>query len=439
MIKLNCGCGGNIKPKDEGWVNIDYYKGKGVDRIIDLEKENLDYDENSVDHVLLQDSLEHLSKQRQQRFLENVYKVLKPGGDVYIQLPHLKVLAQRYLGIIDNHINIEQFASFVYGGQDYLGNFHKWGYDEESLTKTLISVGFVVRFCHSDGGSNLLCGCEKSPTMIHLEIHGGLGDAAQTYLANPVHEMDFACGGNYPTSDAIFSLWFRRLIHLHELYPNIEFGIVNNCHNKVAGELFKYHPAISWIAEEIPDGSKLIQDVYFDLYNTFRIDEPIIYLSDEEKEIANKLIDKPYIAIHLDAGAKERAVYNNYSQLFTLVNKIINKGYYVYLFGNNKYIPFNNTRILDFSKKVSPRLSCFLVMNSKGFIGNHSAMCMVAWYNKVKSAILVPTVHDTGMKFSEFMQYEDNRTTWGFRQSFCKAWIIDHDNDISDEIVEWVC
>ncbi len=163
-VKLNIGCGGKIM---SGFVNIDCRKLPGVDKTIDLEKENLPYEDNSVIEIWLQDFLEHLSKFRQRSFLEEIYRILSLKGKVFIQLPDLEVIAKRYCGLINNppmqhSIDAEAMASLLYGGQDYETNFHKWGYDQSSLRKILEEIGFRVLDCHSDGGSNLLCWAEKS-------------------------------------------------------------------------------------------------------------------------------------------------------------------------------------------------------------------------------------------------------------------------------------
>ena len=216
MLKLNCGCGGNIKPKDEGWVNIDVVKCPGVDRIINLEKTDLDYPDNSVDHILLQDFLEHLGKHRQQSFLENVYRVLKPGGDIYIQLPDLETLAKRYLNVLENPtemqhpLTAEQFAASLYGGQEYEGNYHKWGYDAKYMTKRLADIGFLVEYAHGDGGQNLLCGAHKLPKELYLVAGGGIGDIIQNMLSNPTDRDKFK-PEEYPCTDPVFAIWFRRL------------------------------------------------------------------------------------------------------------------------------------------------------------------------------------------------------------------------------------
>lgn len=82
MKKLNLGCGKNIK---EGYINIDLYKGDGVDIILNLEEARLPFPENSVDEIYISHALEHISN-RYNLILE-CHRVLKPRGKLIIYLP----------------------------------------------------------------------------------------------------------------------------------------------------------------------------------------------------------------------------------------------------------------------------------------------------------------------------------------------------------------
>lgn len=162
-MKLNLGCGEKILA---GFVNIDCRKLPRVDVVLDLEKENLPYEDGSVDEVSLEDFLEHLSEARQRPFLVEVHRVLKPGGKVFIKLPDLERIAKRYCGLThgtspQHEGDAEIMAATLYGGQNYDHNFHKWGYDWHSLKRILEETNFRVIDCNSDGESNLLCWAEK--------------------------------------------------------------------------------------------------------------------------------------------------------------------------------------------------------------------------------------------------------------------------------------
>lgn len=57
--KLNLGCGEDIK---EGYLNIDFIKGKGVDKVYDLNKLPLPFEDNTFEEILMLNILEHVSE-----------------------------------------------------------------------------------------------------------------------------------------------------------------------------------------------------------------------------------------------------------------------------------------------------------------------------------------------------------------------------------------
>jgi len=57
-MKLNLGCGYTIL---DGWVNLDYLDGQGVDVVHDLEKFPYPFKDNTFDKVLASHIIEHVS------------------------------------------------------------------------------------------------------------------------------------------------------------------------------------------------------------------------------------------------------------------------------------------------------------------------------------------------------------------------------------------
>jgi len=82
MIKLNLGCGRDIK---EEYINIDFKSAKGVNMILDLNKNVLPFEDNSVDEILCSHVLEHLVDPYS--FMEECHRVLKEGGIICVKLP----------------------------------------------------------------------------------------------------------------------------------------------------------------------------------------------------------------------------------------------------------------------------------------------------------------------------------------------------------------
>ena len=82
MKKLNLGCGTDIR-KD--YINVDCVGLAGVDIVHDLTSLPLPFDNETFDEVLCQDVLEHFAYVP---VLKDIHRILKPGGKLYIQVPH---------------------------------------------------------------------------------------------------------------------------------------------------------------------------------------------------------------------------------------------------------------------------------------------------------------------------------------------------------------
>lgn len=472
MLKLNLGSGGQLKPTDEGWVNIDARELPGVQQVIDLEVNDLPYQPSSVDHIQMQDFLEHLGKHRQRPFLEDVYNVLKPLGTVFIQIPHLGVLAKRYCDVLEKPTELQhpidgnQLAAALYGGQDYEYNTHKWGYDEASLIEMLESIGFAMRHVNSDGGQNLLCTAIKPPKKVYLAIGGGLGDAMQVYLAQPISIRDdgYLLGSVTASSDPTTSTWFRRLASLESKggakAPKVV--LVIESHNPHTKDLFEYDPNIdeviskpwpeptSWAEsekrwEQISDGATNLHEVYFPEF--YEPDESGIYMPPEERKIVDRIVNNGrYIVIHPYAGSRERVCYPmaKYRQVIDML--IDDLGYNVVVVGASykqfnvdgdgddfmESFPYKRDKLAVLVNKVSVRVSFSLALACSGFIGTHSAMILASWMNGIRSVCIVPPVHDDGTPWETFFASK-NPTTWGADKEFNKTIIVRDPDDVSTE------
>lgn len=81
-MKLNLGCGSTKYP---GFKNIDILKNDNVDIVLDLNKQRWPFADEEVEEILAEDVLEHL--QDTPSFMEEVWRVLQPGGLITIQVP----------------------------------------------------------------------------------------------------------------------------------------------------------------------------------------------------------------------------------------------------------------------------------------------------------------------------------------------------------------
>lgn len=84
MLKIELGCGNNKRIKDS--IGIDLMEFPGVDYVCDLNKGMTFLDSNSVDEIYSHHFLEHLDDLP--TFMEEVHRVLKPGGLFKGEVPH---------------------------------------------------------------------------------------------------------------------------------------------------------------------------------------------------------------------------------------------------------------------------------------------------------------------------------------------------------------
>jgi len=150
-IWINCGSGNNPLPKP--WHNIDkyYYPGHEEMNRADGNPEDFDWEkgdftdlskweDNLVDKVNICHALEHVSWEDAQKTLREIYRVLKIGGDVEVEVPDIDFIFMNWLqgGQIADMLNL------VYGGMDnnvYWGG-HFCGFNRELLKIQMRDVGF---------------------------------------------------------------------------------------------------------------------------------------------------------------------------------------------------------------------------------------------------------------------------------------------------------
>lgn len=126
-LLLNLGCGKDVR---EGFVNIDLFSDDP--RVVFMDIRKLDFPDNSADLILASDILEHFSHREVQDIFAEWVRVLKPGGEIIVRSPSLRLQANAYLrGDWDAFV-----ASYmIYGGQTNPGDYHCIGFDRNSIEK----------------------------------------------------------------------------------------------------------------------------------------------------------------------------------------------------------------------------------------------------------------------------------------------------------------
>jgi SAM-dependent methyltransferase len=86
-IRLDLGCGRNKINDGRKWIGVDALNFPGVDVIYDL-RQPWPWKDGEVDEIHCSHFLEHLTGQERIHFFNELYRVLKPGGQARIITPH---------------------------------------------------------------------------------------------------------------------------------------------------------------------------------------------------------------------------------------------------------------------------------------------------------------------------------------------------------------
>jgi SAM-dependent methyltransferase len=112
LRRLHWGCGGVIAP---GWINSDVIDAPGIDVICDI-RTGLRLPDDHVDYIVSHHSLPELKIWDQIPALQELRRVLKPGGVLRLSLPDLDAAIAAYLGGRQSYFE-------VYAWDTLAGNF----------------------------------------------------------------------------------------------------------------------------------------------------------------------------------------------------------------------------------------------------------------------------------------------------------------------------
>lgn len=83
LKKLNLGCGRDIRKE---YINVDFEKFSGVDKVYDLNKVPYPFRENQFEEVVMKCILEHLENPF--LVMKEIHRISKQGARVSIRVPH---------------------------------------------------------------------------------------------------------------------------------------------------------------------------------------------------------------------------------------------------------------------------------------------------------------------------------------------------------------
>ena len=186
-IKLHLGCGSVYL---KGWVNIDrrdldvigpddsrwekykeqntttikkYYKRKYIksysatrkivaDRKFDIRHLGWKIEKGTVSEILAVQVLEHIPKMNVDEFIRSCYKILKPRGEIYMDVPDIIPTVAMAYNAKDDYKELEYALRLIYGSGKSEGHIHHDGYFVEKIVDMFKRVGFKN-----------ICVCNKIP------------------------------------------------------------------------------------------------------------------------------------------------------------------------------------------------------------------------------------------------------------------------------------
>jgi predicted SAM-dependent methyltransferase len=155
-LRLKAACGLNLGCGDgrfENVLNCDLYNDHAD---LKMDALNLSQFENgSVDYIESHHMIEHLPVKDVKLALKEWNRALRMGGYLVITCPDFRKVVFKWLKywLINPVFKRPERRSYImkmfYGNQENPGQFHKFGYDNSSLRRELITAGFEVLFSYS--------------------------------------------------------------------------------------------------------------------------------------------------------------------------------------------------------------------------------------------------------------------------------------------------
>lgn len=135
LLRLNLGCGPLVYL---GELGVDREATPAVDVRADLRA--LPFRSGCAEFVRLDHVLEHLEGRYALGVLTEARRVLAPGGRLRVGIPDLRACCQAYL---DSRTLADKiyWVRILYGAQTHAGEYHKGGYDADSLRDLLEAAG----------------------------------------------------------------------------------------------------------------------------------------------------------------------------------------------------------------------------------------------------------------------------------------------------------
>jgi len=144
-LHLNVGSGyPGREYEGEGWVNVDMQPFNNPPNFVQANVlEGLPFADNTFDSARAIHVLEHIHRDLHQGFLEEVIRVLKKGGDLFIEVPNFIANCEN---VVDAYKRgdlerVRIWTLSMYGKQRHEGDAHCWGFTPEILINKMRDLG----------------------------------------------------------------------------------------------------------------------------------------------------------------------------------------------------------------------------------------------------------------------------------------------------------
>lgn len=135
VIKLDIGSGGPMYQRtDMTWKTVDLF----CPADIEADMADLPFDDGVVDAIWSSHALEHIDMMQVHPTLSEWFRVLKPGGTLTLLVPDMDYVAKKWLEIGSAALQL------IFGNQRHPGEYHKMGWNLESLKDDIERVGFEI-------------------------------------------------------------------------------------------------------------------------------------------------------------------------------------------------------------------------------------------------------------------------------------------------------
>lgn len=136
-MKLEIGAGSNPQP---GYIHHDLRPLDDIEVVCDA-RQFPDEHKGRYDEVYASNILEHFNRFEIDAVFAEWISLLKPGGTMKIIVPDVKEICRQW---VNDFIDHKHFVYLCYGGNDYDGNRHYYGFDTESLAQLFEKHGLEI-------------------------------------------------------------------------------------------------------------------------------------------------------------------------------------------------------------------------------------------------------------------------------------------------------